>query len=144
MQKRKRFPNWPFAMAFMVAGLVPAWFGMSGIGEAWALHTKGVRIVGLIDRFECPRRSNSCEVIVTFDAPNGESQQLTEGSASPSPGFATGDQIDVLFRQQGEHEVMRLNRLVYLWALPILLTLLSTPFLFAGTYLVFMSLRRQR
>lgn len=114
------------------------------MGQAWAFHTQGVRIVGLIDRFECPRRSKSCEVIVTFVAPNGESRQLTEGSASPSPGFAAGDQIDVLFRQQGEHEVMRLNRPAYLWGLPILLILLSTPFLCAGAYLVFNSLSRQR
>lgn len=144
MRKRKRVPNWPFAMAFMVAGLVPAWFGISGIGEARALHTKGARIIGLIDRFDCPRRSTSCDVIVTFVAPNGESRQLVEGGASPSPGFAAGDRIDVLFQQQGEHEVMRLNRPVYLWGPPILLALLSIPFLCAGSCLVFMSLSRQR
>lgn len=144
MRRKRRAPNWPFAMAFVVAGLVPAWFGISGIGEAWTLHAKGVRIVGLIDRFDCPRRSTSCDVIVTFVAPSGESRQFMEGGASPSPGFAAGDRIDVLFHQQGEHEAMRLNRPGYLWGLPILLTMLSTPFLCAGSYLVFMPWSRQR
>lgn len=50
----------------------------------------------------------------------------------------------MLLLQRGEREVMRLNRPVYLWGLPILLTLLSTPFMCVGAYLVFMSLSRRR
>lgn len=144
MQKRRRTPNWPFAMAFVVAGLVPAWFGISGIGEALSLHTQGERIIGLIDRFDCPRRSTSCDVIVTFVAPDGQSRQMVERNASPAPDFVAGGRTEVLFLQQGEHEVMRLNRSAYLWGLPILLTLLSTPFMCVGAYLVFMSLRQRR
>lgn len=130
-------------MAFVVAGLVPAWFGISGIGEALSLHTQGERIIGLIDRFDCPRRSTSCEVTVTFVGSDGESRQVTEGSASPSPDFVAGGRVEVFYLQQDQQEVMRLNRPAYLWGLPILLTLVSTPFLCAGVYLVFMSLSRR-
>jgi len=144
MRKRKRAPNWPFALAFMVAGLVPAWIGVSGICEALSLQKHGVRVIGLIDRFDCPRRSTSCDVIVTFVAADGESRQITEGSASPSPDFVTGGRMDVLYLQQGQKEVVRLNRPVYLWGLPIFLILVSSPFLCAGVYLTFMSLSKRR
>lgn len=144
MRKRRRTPNWPFALAFIAAGLVPAWLGISGIGEALSLHSKGTRIIGHIDRFDCPRRSTSCDVIVTFVAADGESRQITEGSASPSPNFVTGGRMDVLHLQQGQKEVVRLNRPVYLRGLPIFLILVSTPFLYAGVYLTFMSLSKRR
>lgn len=144
MRERRRTPNWPFAAAFIAAGLVPAWLGISGIGEALSLHSKGARIIGHIERFDCPRRSTSCEVIVTFVDSDGESRQVIEGNASPAPDFVAGERIEVLFLQRGEHEVMRLNRPVYLWGLPIFLTLLSTPFICAGSCLVFVSLIRRR
>ncbi len=144
MRKRKRVPNWPFALAFMVAGLVPAWIGASGICEALSLQKHGVRVIGFIDRFDCPRRSTSCDVIVTFVAADGESRQITEGSASPSPDFVTGGRMEVLYLQQGQDEVVRLNRPAYLWGLPIFLILVSAPFLCAGVYLMFMSLSKRR
>lgn len=144
MRKRRRTPNWPFALAFIAAGLVPAWLGISGIGEALSLHSKGTRIIGHIDRFDCPRRSTSCDVVVTFVDSDGGSRQVVEGNASPAPDFVPGEPIEVLLLQRGEREVMRLNRPVYLWGLPIFLTLLSTPFMCVGAYLVFMSLSRRR
>jgi len=52
--------------------------------------------------------------------------------------------MDVLHLQQGQKEVVRLNRPVYLWGLPIFLILVSTPFLYAGVYLTFMSLSKRR
>jgi hypothetical protein len=45
--------------------------------------------------------------------------------------------------QQGQNEVMRLNRPVYLLGLPILLILLLAPFLYAGVYLTLMSLSKR-
>lgn len=144
MRKRRRAPNWPFALAFIAAGLVPAWLGISGIGEALSLHSKGTRIIGHIDRFDCPRRSTSCDVVVTFVDSDGGSRKVVERNASPAPDFVPGEPIEVLLLQRGEREVMRLNRPVYLWGLPIFLTLLSTPFMCVGAYLVFMSLSRRR
>lgn len=144
MRKRRRTPNWPFALAFIAAGLVPAWLGISGIGEALSLHSKGTRIIGHIDRFDCPRRSTSCDVVVTFVDSDGGSRKVVERNASPAPDFVPGEPIEVLLLQRGEREVMRLNRPVYLWGLPIFLTLLSTPFMCVGAYLVFMSLSRRR
>lgn len=144
MRKRKSVPNWPFALAFMGAGLFPAWIGVSGICEALSLQKHGVRVIGLIDRFDCPRRSTSCDVIVSFVTADGESRQITEGSASPSPDFVTGGRTEVLYLQQGQNEVVRLNRPVYLWGPPILLILVSAPLLCAGVYLTFMSLSKRR
>lgn len=144
MRRRRRVPNWPFALAFMAVGLAPAWIGVSGVCEALSLQKHGVRAIGRIDRFDCPRRSTSCDVIVTFVAAGGKSRQITEGCASPSPDLVTGGRVEVLYLQRGQNEVVRLNRPVYLWGLPILLILVSAPFLCVGVYLTFMSWSKRR
>lgn len=125
-------------VAFFIGGSVPGYLGLSGLREAVSLSVDGLRIPGVIERFDCPRRSKSCRVVVTFKDPNtGAVREVDEGNASPTPDFVTGSPVDVLYLKGSNFERIRVNRPFYMWVMPLFMILMSAPCLAAAAYLMY-------
>ena len=142
-KKRRSVSGLPFIAALLIAGSIPALIGITGFTEAVLATFYSRTAKGVIDHFECPRRSSNCDVVVKYVHPDGSSRTVVEGNASPSPDFVTGSSVQVFIANKGPREVIRIDRFFYLWFMPMLLSFISLPFLSAAAYLIWHEIKPQ-
>jgi hypothetical protein len=117
----------------LLASSVPLFFGGKSLAANWSLVHRGQVLTGVIEGFHCPGRGAhtkaNCHVNVTFTPPAGQRKMISEGDANASPGFSTGDAVEVFYVESAEESIARVNRPVHLWVLPAFTFLMGVPFL---------------
>lgn len=123
---------WMVIPLLLASGL-PLFFGGKSLAANWSLAHRGHVLTGVIEGFHCPGRrahpKSSCHINVTFTTPAGQSKMISEGDANPSPGFSSGDAVEVFYFESADESIARVNRPFHLWVLPAFTFLMGMPFL---------------
>lgn len=71
--------------------------------ERRAFFDNSPQTTGVISRFECPKYSSECYVMVSYSV-NGSHQELTDRQ-NPSPFFRSGDVVSIAYRRKSDQNI---------------------------------------